>query len=428
MNQNFTDILNSLSDGSKDLTISALTVGGTASFAANVTLGNASNDDVSILGSIAASIPVKTNASFDFGSSTLGMASMYFGSAGGFTTRVLGGATTSWTFTLPVTAGTNRYIMETNGSGVSAWVPIKRSSDGADNLSIAAAVAASALTVSLKAASGSDASSTDPIVVVFRNSTAATGTPVQRTVTGALSVVASSGSTLGHASTVASYIYVYALDNAGTVELAISSSLFDEGSVQTTVAEGGAGGADLNSALYSTTQRTNVPIRLLGRMLSTQATAGTWASTMTEISLPPFDKQRVYAEYSSNNGQTINNNTLTIVNYEDKVIDTHNAVTIGASWQFKSPKAARYQIAAAVGFGALVVSGNIVLELYKAGSVIRRFMKHTISVADECVSGSVAYTLAKDDLLDVRVTQNCTANRALDTTDIVNWVSIIEII
>ena len=69
-------------------------------------------------------------------------------------------------------------------------------------------------------------------------------------------------------------IYVYAIDNAGTVELAVSSTLLDQGSLQTTTAEGGAGAADSRFVLYSTTARSNVPIRLIGRIKSSQATAG----------------------------------------------------------------------------------------------------------------------------------------------------------
>jgi hypothetical protein len=41
VNTNFTDIINGITDGTKDLTINLLTVNGAASFNGNVTLGNA---------------------------------------------------------------------------------------------------------------------------------------------------------------------------------------------------------------------------------------------------------------------------------------------------------------------------------------------------------------------------------------------------
>ena len=94
VNTNFTDVINGTSDGSKDFSVSALTVAGVGTFNGNVvlgngsgdtitvtgtatfaetttftgatvhngavTLGNASGDDITITGSIAASIPIKT--------------------------------------------------------------------------------------------------------------------------------------------------------------------------------------------------------------------------------------------------------------------------------------------------------------------------------------------------------------------------------
>lgn len=149
-------------------------------------------------------------------------------------------------------------------------------------------MATNALTIALKTAAGSDASSANPIDIAFRSSTSATGTKNIRQVTGALSVVVSSGSTLGHEDNKNRYMYIYALDNAGSVELAVSSTLFDDGQVQSSTAEGGGGSADSDSTLYSTTSRASVPLRLLARLRSTQATAGTWAAVPTEIATPPF--------------------------------------------------------------------------------------------------------------------------------------------
>lgn len=154
------------------------------------------------------------------------------------------------------------------------------------NYSLAASVASSALTLALKDASGSDASATSPVIVAFRNSTLATGTPSVVLVTAALSTVISSGSTAGHASAVADYVHWYLINNAGTGELAwCTNGGLDEGALWTTTAEGGAGAADSRTVLYSTTARSNVAIRYIGRMLSNQTTAGTWAAVPTEISL-----------------------------------------------------------------------------------------------------------------------------------------------
>lgn len=101
------------------------------------------------------------------------------------------------------------------------------------------------------------------------------------------------------ASAVASYLYVYAIDNGGVVELAVINGRVDEGSVQTSTAEGGAGAADSANVLYSTSARTSKAVRLLGRILITEATAGTWASNSTEISIGTFDELPVVIRVTS---------------------------------------------------------------------------------------------------------------------------------
>jgi hypothetical protein len=142
--------------------------------------------------------------------------------------------------------------------------------------SITASVAASALTVTL-----------NPTTLDFRSATLTSGTVVSRLVSSDISVTVSSGSTLGTVSAVQSRIVVLALDNAGTVELAVvniagGTDLTETGLISTT-AEGGAGAADSASVVYSTTARTNVAYRVVGYIESTQATAGTWATTPSTI-------------------------------------------------------------------------------------------------------------------------------------------------
>jgi hypothetical protein len=88
-------------------------------------------------------------------------------------------------------------------------------------------------------------------------------------------------------SAIQSRIVVLALDNAGTVELAVvnitgGNDLSETGLISTT-AEGGAGAADSASVIYSTTARSNVAYRVVGYIESTQTTAGTWATTPSTI-------------------------------------------------------------------------------------------------------------------------------------------------
>lgn len=159
-----------------------------------------------------------------------------------------------------------------------------------ENLSIATAVGSSALTISVKTMSGGNASAAEPIFVGMRSATLTNGTFNRRTITGALNLVISSGSTLGQVSGMAARIFVYLIDNAGTLELAASLNRFSENALVSTTAEGGAGGADSATVMYSTTARSNVPCRLIGYIDNTQATAGTWASAGTQLQLQPIEE------------------------------------------------------------------------------------------------------------------------------------------
>ena len=139
---------------------------------------------------------------------------------------------------------------------------------------ITASVASSALTVTLNATSLS-----------FRSSTIGSGTVNTRTVSSPISVVVPSGATLGTTNAVLSRIMVLAIDNAGTVELAVvnqaSSINLDETTLISTTTISTS--ADLATVVYSTTGRSNVPFRVVGFIQSTQATAGTWNTAPSTI-------------------------------------------------------------------------------------------------------------------------------------------------
>lgn len=80
--QDFNDILNGVTDGTKDLSISALTCAGTATLNGHVNLGNSSADDLTITASLASTLAIKTNNTYDIGSSTLGLRKLYLGNGG----------------------------------------------------------------------------------------------------------------------------------------------------------------------------------------------------------------------------------------------------------------------------------------------------------------------------------------------------------
>ena len=180
---------------------------------------------------------------------------------------------------IPAKATVKFVCILTSGTTAASW---SYAFEGSSNIpytqlaSISASVGSNALTVTL-----------NPCTLDFRSSTLTSGAVVTRAVPAAISVTVSSGSTLGTVSGVESRIAVVAIDNAGTVELAVVNSLgygpFDERLLINTTAEGGVGAADSATVFYSTSARTSVAFRVVGYIYSTQATAGAWASAPSNV-------------------------------------------------------------------------------------------------------------------------------------------------
>jgi len=124
VNTNFQDVVNGTSDGTIDFSIAALTVAGTLTANGNVTLGNGGADDITILGSLASSIAIKLDSTYDIGTSSKGINALYFGQNSqrvGITGSSSMSAT--YTITLPVNAGVAGQSMINDGSAVMSWVP-----------------------------------------------------------------------------------------------------------------------------------------------------------------------------------------------------------------------------------------------------------------------------------------------------------------
>ena len=166
--------------------------------------------------------------------------------------------------------------------GATLPVPLVTSSGGSGGLvggvipiqPITASVGASALTCTL-----------NPTILNFRNTPLTSGTINTRTVAAAISVVVPSTATLGTVSAQQSRLVLLALDNAGTVELAVvniaGGNNLDETTLISTTAI--AAGSNTANVIYSTTARTSLPFRVVGYIESTQATAGTWATAPSTI-------------------------------------------------------------------------------------------------------------------------------------------------
>lgn len=208
---------------------------------------------------------------------TIGTGLLYYVSFSGTPTITNNSAIVTNTGTdIEVTAGDSCIIRSTAANTVEILDYVRYGQAvNRDLQSISASVGSSALTISASA-----------LALDFRSATVTSGTVTRVTGTPA-NLVISSGSTLGTTSGVQSNVAVLAINNAGTIELAAinldGGVELNETGVISTTAEGGAGAADSATTIYSTTARTNVAYRVLGIVRSTQATAGTWATTPSLI-------------------------------------------------------------------------------------------------------------------------------------------------
>lgn len=132
---------------------------------------------------------------------------------------------------------------------------------------ISASAAANALTVTL-----------NPTTLDFRSAALTSGAINTRTVSAAISLTVAAGATLGTVNAITSRHAILAIDNAGTVELAIvnlagGNALDETGVISTTALSGASNSANV---IYSTTARSNVPYRVVGFIEGTWGTAGQW--------------------------------------------------------------------------------------------------------------------------------------------------------
>jgi hypothetical protein len=157
------------------------------------------------------------------------------------------------------------------------------------NGKLIASVASNALTIAVKTLAGNDPSASDPVFFLFRDTSAGYAVIEQ---TGALSITVPSGATLGTVNGQANRIWVAVFDNGGTAVLGVYNSLNSSGpsivSWDETSAANGAGttsGSTSPQVWYTASTLSSVVFRALGYVESTQATAGTWATSPSKVQL-----------------------------------------------------------------------------------------------------------------------------------------------
>lgn len=225
--------------------------------------------------------------------------------------------------------------------------PARDSAVTADNYTLTATVAANALTIKLKDRDGNDPSGQNPVTVSFRDPTATTGRYYTRVITAPLSIVVPSSATLGHTSAMNQYVWVNLIDDAGVVDMAVSgvSPFFDESIAASTQI---SAAATSGSVLYSTLSHSgSKAIRLVGRLLSSQATAGTWATAMAEVTMNPVPKVTT-VEWTAYTPTFVSFGTVTAISF--KYMRIGGSIWIQGKWTNGSNTAVTSTITLPTGF------------------------------------------------------------------------------
>lgn len=155
-----------------------------------------------------------------------------------------GGTTSTGTLQQVSGVGTSAQVLTSNGAAaLPTWqaAPSANSSTAMYNLGISTSVGSSNLTINLKQSDGATDPSTGAaaVIVGIHGTTAGTASYNLRSVTGALSFVINSGTTLGFVSTLPYNLYFYLIDSdgSGTMKLGASLGRLDDGQLYSTVKE-----------------------------------------------------------------------------------------------------------------------------------------------------------------------------------------------
>jgi len=156
--------------------------------------------------------------------------------------------------------------------------------------SIIASVAGNALTVAIKNLAGVNASAEDPMWFSFIDSAnPASGILVPAKLTGASSIVISSGSTLGTVDATAFTLHLVMFKDGSTLRPALlqvgTDSIAFRYPLDSATAEGGSGGADSADVYYSNAAISAKALVYLGTLKweSGLATAGTWNAGPSKV-------------------------------------------------------------------------------------------------------------------------------------------------
>lgn len=166
------------------------------------------------------------------------------------------------------------------------------------NFQLNATVGSNNLTVAVKGNNGSDPSSTNPVIVPFRDVTIASGDPVFLSITAALSFTVNSGNTMGCLSATMCRLWVYLFNNGGSPALCLYNALSFDGTAGHAASvsapaefalnssqAGTSGGSSTQLIYCNVSSVTARSFRIVGYIEIQETVAGTWATGPTYVQL-----------------------------------------------------------------------------------------------------------------------------------------------
>ena len=151
-------------------------------------------------------------------------------------------------------------------------------------------------------------------------------------------------------------------------------------------------------------------------------------ASISKISGPSqiMASEKVFAHYQTNAANNIS--ATTIVDFEDKIHDSHNAVTTGASWRFTAPKTCNFIINSTIITASVAWTGGQVLyvDLFKNGSAFQNFSYNNAFSSSTYffqAKGSATIKLNQGDYIDIRASTDRGAT-ALYNNAIYNFITI----
>ena len=225
------------------------------------------------------------------------------------------------------------------------------------NLGFDAAVAANDLTVSLKTSSAANPASTDPVTILFRNTTVTTGQRTAVDFSAATSVVLPGGGSLGFANSESGKIHIWAVYDGTNKDIGVSrTSNHDESAVHSTTTIGA--GSDATNVIYTTTGRTGAAITLIG-VISIQYGTAAWTNAATN---------KTVWLYGTLTDPTFTTLTVGGNAIYGAVLGTSQATTSGTEFDFTIPSSAT-QITISLVNCSLSGTDDFLVQLGDAGGV-----------------------------------------------------------